>query len=243
MTAPNVDAPCSEWATEADLCSPCDDYAFDADTLAEALDVASSVLYKLSGRQFAGQCRETVLVGDPCVCPVSAPIVRRNLQRGRSTCTHDRMTLRGYPIREIHSVAVDGVKLVQGTDFRVEDFRDLVRLGGESWAAEVEVDYSFGQEPPPEGVHAAAVLACEIALACNPESAAGGAKCRLPKRVQSVTRQGVSLAFVDPFDFLDKGKTGVLEVDLFLQAVNPGGNASRPAVYSPDLPSRGRRIT
>jgi hypothetical protein len=53
--------------------------------------------------------------------------------------------------------------------------------------------------------------------------------------VQSITRQGISMAILDPFDFLDNGRTGVYQFDLWLATVNPTGLPRRSRVFSPDI--------
>jgi hypothetical protein len=93
-----------------------------------------------------------------------------------------------------------------------------------------EVAFFYGQEPPKAGKHAAAVLACELALACD-----GSDECRLPKRLQSITRQGVTAVVLDAFDFLNRRRTGLIEVDSFLAAYNPHGLTRRASVINPDL--------
>ena len=67
-------------------------------------------------------------------------------------------------------------------------------------------------------------------------------RSKLPKRVTNVTRQGLSMVVLDPMDFLDDGKTGVYEVDLFLKAYNPAKLQRRATVMSPDIGRRARRI-
>jgi hypothetical protein len=91
------------------------------------------------------------------------------------------------------------------------------------------VTYEFGTPPPPGGRMAASVLACQIAL-----NRCGGDGCVLPQRLQSITREGVSLAFADPLDFLTRGEVGIYEVDLWLNSVNPNKIMRRAAVYRAD---------
>lgn len=238
-----TDGPCQPWADLGDLCAPCNDYSGDEAILLDALAAASSVLYKLSGRQYPGVCSEEVIVGDPCRCAVSARYLLRSWRWGnRRPCKHDRVRLRGWPVVSIESVTIDGVDL-GASEYQVEDFAELVRVDGTAWPAEFNVAYSFGQDPPQEGVTAAAVLACELAKACDPDGIGAGSQCRLPKRVQSVTRQGVSMVFLDPFDFLNEGKTGLYEVDQFLKSANPNGLQQRPYLWSPDLGPPSRRVT
>lgn len=98
------------------------------------------------------------------------------------------------------------------------------------------VRFAFGTPPPPSGVQAAASLAAELALAWdNADSST-----RLPARVQTIVRQGESVTLIDPQDVLDKGRTGIPEVDLFLKAVNPAGLIGRSSAWSPDM-GRARR--
>src|SRR5690606_40707127 len=69
---------------------------------------------------------------------------------------------------------------------------------------------------PEAGVLAAEVLACELA-----KSWAGTGSCRLPKRVQNIVREGVTMTVMDQFEFLDDGMFGVYEVDTFIATFNP----------------------
>ena len=59
---------------------------------------------------------------------------------------------------------------------------------------------------------------------------------RCPQRVTQVSRQGMSWTLLDPQDFLDKGRTGIYQVDLFLSTVNPRRRRLRSRVFSPDVP-------
>lgn len=223
--------PCEAWATSSDLCSPCDDYALDSVLVDDALDIASEVLYVLSGRQFPGVCSETIR---PVFCGSRKEI---------------KLT---SPVVEVTEVKVDGEVLVEGTDYRVDDYSKLRRLDDEVWPGSQDLDledteedtfsvtYSFGAEPPDSGVKAAAVLACEIVLACQPELAG---QCRLPKNVTSVTRQGVTTTKQPLIVALEGGQTGIYEIDLFLTAWNPHKLRRRSRVLSPDLDQRNRRVS
>jgi hypothetical protein len=52
-----------------------------------------------------------------------------------------------------------------------------------------------------------------------------GQSCRLPERITSVTRQGVSWTVLDPMDFMQKGMTGLGAVDHWLSVANGRGPA------------------
>jgi hypothetical protein len=84
---------------------------------------------------------------------------------------------------------------------------------------------------------AAKALADQFVLAMQ-----GSEECTLPQRVTSISRQGMSMTLLDPQDFLDKGRTGIYQVDLFLTTINPDGARLRSRVFSPDTPrARTRR--
>lgn len=60
--------------------------------------------------------------------------------------------------------------------------------------------------------------------------ACGGGKCRLPRRVQTVSRQGVTYQMVDPTDIYRDGLTGLPEVDIWIASVNPNRLMGAPRV-------------
>jgi hypothetical protein len=68
------------------------------------------------------------------------------------------------------------------------------------------------------------LLAKEFMNACS------GGKCRLPRRVRSVSRQGVTMDMVDPTSIYAEGLTGLPEIDTWLKAVNPFTLAQPPKV-------------
>lgn len=241
MAAPNTST-CEPWATVADVCAPCDDYAFDLVQLEDGLQVASDVLFNLTGRQWPGECSTTVRPcgyrrADSCGCMSSRTCGCRRLSE---------LQLPG-PVVSVEQVKIDG-EVVPTARYRVDDHRHLVYLP-ESDSAERQgwpccqrldladteddtwsVTYTFGMAPPPGGVRAAAALGCQLALACSPESAG---QCRLPKRVTSITRQGVTLAMIDPLTLFADGLTGLAEVDLWVQSIILGAKRRRASVWVP----------
>lgn len=246
MAAPRTGT-CEPWATEADLCSPCNDYEQLGPIAGDYLQMATDVLYELSGRQFPGQCTDTVR---PCVPSSSCGC------RSDCTCLGSRQIELGvWPLVAVSQVKLDGVVLDSGR-YRVDDYRYLVRLPdadgtNPGWPTAQRLDlgddqqdtwsvtFSWGLDPPTMGVKAAAVLACELALACDPENADN---CRLPKSVTSVTREGVTLAMTDLGSLLSENRTGIPEVDLFLRASNPHRLRRRASAWSPDTVSTVRRV-
>jgi hypothetical protein len=97
------------------------------------------------------------------------------------------------------------------------------------------ITYDYGKPVPNDGRIAAAILACQIAL-----NRCGGESC-LPQRLKEITRQGVEMAFADPLEFLEKGQTGIYEVDLWLQSVNPSKLKRRSRLHRAD--KRGGNFT
>jgi hypothetical protein len=146
------------------------------------------------------------------------------------------------PIASIEEVVIDGA-LLQSTAYRVDNGNLLVRIDGQAWptcndlsqdssiglgaTGTWEVTYKQGLPVPVGGQVAAGILATEFA------KAAGDKDCALPKRVQSVTRQGITVAVLDNFDDIQVGHTGIWLVDSWVASVTKAPHHSR--VYSPDV--------
>lgn len=175
--------------------------------------------------------------------------------------TLHQIDLPNTPVTEVTSVLVDGTALDPSL-YRVDDYRYLVRLpdpdgSNPGWPCcqdlnlpsteenTFEVTFSYGMEPPAIGVIAAATLACELYMACEPEAFKG--KCRLPHNVIQVTRQGVSVlvqAVTELFTTRigQPARFGIWEIDLFLRTYNPYGTTGQTAIFSPDVPPTGKRV-
>lgn len=160
----------------------------------------------------------------------------------------DRVTLPGFPVVSITTVTIDGV-VVNPAKYRLDDQRDLVTVRAmaadpqwmfpacqrmdlpvtqpDTW----QVEYKYGAAPPGAGVAAAATLGCELALACQPSESPGRKACRLPNRVQTIIRQGVTMAILDPLTLFDQGKTGLADVDMWTASVLYGDRWRPAAVY------------
>ena len=260
---------CSSWATTADVCSPCTAETADLNAW---MQVASDLLFELSGQRFPGICTDTVR---PCAqnchddsARYYGDLVETSLTSwswfgtcgcGGDACgctTLSELTLTGWPLVSIEEVLIDGA-ILDPSRYRIDDWRRLVRLrddgsiSPDAWPTcqqldlatteedTFQIEFTYGQAPPAAGVAAAASLGCQLALAC-----AGSGDCRLPQRVQSITRQGVSMVLLDPFTFFDDGRTGLYDVDLFLAAYGPTSKKRWPAlVVNPDRHARVRRVT
>ncbi|WP_345410326.1 hypothetical protein [Nonomuraea salmonea] len=148
------------------------------------------------------------------------------------------------PVDSIVRVMQDGVELPADA-YRVDGHRTLVRTDGECWPdcqdlsapptepGTLAVTYRQGVPVPPGGIAAASSYACELVKAVCPGQGMGA--CRLPARVQTISREGVTMSFVDPMDHLERGLTGLPEVDAWVRAVNPDRLAQASRVYSVDL--------
>lgn len=167
------------------------------------------------------------------------------------------LELPGFPVLSIVEVMLDG-DLVTEDRYRVDDGRWLVYLAGddvrrgwpccqrmdrttgedETW----EVTYTWGGTPDAQGVPggtaAALSLGKELLLAGR-----GGKGCRLPTRVQNVTRQGVSWVLLDDLSMFSRGQTGLPEVDLWLSSLTLGRARRRSAIIDPHaVAMAGRRV-
>jgi hypothetical protein len=228
--------PCSLWTTADAVSACCSDLAEDAD-LDYAIEVASTVLYGLSGRRFGGACSAVVR---PMTRSRSCGPVWRGPDIWPAGCRRlGRVRLGGYPIREITQVRLDGV-ILDPAEYALLGRRYLVRATeGEVWPScqylereateegTFEVSYLYGLDPPITGQHAAARLACEIAKAC------AGQACSLPKNVERVIRQGVQVATnLSRNGEGGSGGFGLPEVDLFLGSLPT--TRRRAAIASPD---------
>lgn len=135
-------------------------------------------------------------------------------------------------VTEVVSVEIDGAAF---SDWRL-DGAWITRTDGRGWPVchdQTVVTYRHGLQPPPGGRAACVELAVEFGRAASddPDRA-----CRLPERVQSVTRQGITFDALDDMEFLSQGLTGIYSVDVWIRSVNPYGRPRSGQVWSPDLP-------
>lgn len=253
--APPSTGTCSPWAEVADLASPCAD--LDDELLAEGLQLASDVLFDLTRRRWPGLCEAAVR---PCGIRSTARWGVAGAgwcgcTSGRACCCKrlSEVRLPGYAVAEVTEVTIDGVVLDDAL-YRVDDHRWLVYLPESAEAerqgwpccqrldlptTEVDtwaVEYTHGTAPPTGGRRSAMSLGCQLATAWTPAVAG---ECALPKRVTSVARQGTTMTTVDPAALVDKGLTGLADVDLWVAAVNRGAAMRNATVWSPNGPGGG----
>lgn len=225
----------------------------------------SDTLFWLSGSQFQGTCQATlrpcVSFGSPILSPVwggDFPWIPARVDGQWINTIPDRscscdiggpcgcdglkqLDLHKTDVQSVDVVTIAGV-IVDASAYRLDEHRFLVRTDGGVWpccqdlskpATEEgtwSVDVTFGKLIPDSGKYAAKILACElIAAEYDPDN------CRLPFNVASAVRQGISYDFLTPELFLENGRTGLRQVDMFLSAANPKNLRRRGRVWSPDL--------
>ena len=251
--------PCTAWTTVDDVRDCCtDDELADSDTtlIDDAIVATSELLYEASGRRYPGTCQRTVRpCGEPGLCGVQV-LSRGHLVGwdGASWGGYDcgcqplsRVKLAGT-VREIVQVKIDG-DVVDPDDYRVDEYRWLVRKNGGQWPrcqsldyddteeGTFSVTYSYGRAVPGSGRRAAAQLACEVFRSCS--GSGEGGECALPNGVTRVTRQGITIerTFMQR-DQSGIWRSGIAAVDLFLNTYNPRGLARRATFWSPSSRAR-----
>lgn len=241
-----------------------------ADIEAMCLDsavVASEVLYELTGRQFTGSCGPVTVRpiqnqpdGRGTAAYYQWDGVTFNYGWGDwgqlygAWDNPPQIELRDFPINTIDEVKINGT-VIPTDEYKLLEGGALVRMlptansqptetyGWPTWQrldlpdtedGTFAVTYHYGQIPPAAGVLACNKLAQHIVL---PQL---GDSTKMPQRVTSVQRQGISSMTVDVMDIVKTGKTGIYEVDLFLRMSNPQQSSRQAAVWSPDM-DRSRR--
>lgn len=230
---------------------------------------ASEVLYALSGRQYPGECAETVR---PCSGGSALPgfswgrwsypwIPIKNgatwLNIGPACGCHvaydcgcngvNQVNLGRSDVTEVLSVNIDGTEL-NSSAWRLDEGRFLVRTDGNTWPCCQDLNKDIGETGTwyIELNYGAPVPSvgkqAASALALELVKACIGADCDLPQRVTNLVRQGVSMTLLDPQTFLTEGRTGLYLPDLFISTVNPHGLQRRATVWSPEVSGKGRRV-
>lgn len=231
------------WASHTDI--PDRPYEMhDPHTWCVYLAMATDILWAATGRRWRGAGRTATATlsaeyrDDPtyhdswgaCSCrrltashlATYGPRMRHH-EPTRVRLPHDDVTA-------VTSVTIDGSPV---TDWRLEGSW-LVRTGRRGWPMcgdRTVITYAYGRNPPLAGVAMCVELAIELGRASSDKP---DRVCSLPKRLQSVTRQGISYVALDDLDFLDKGLTGLYPVDVWVRSVNPKGRAQAASVWTPD---------
>ena len=231
------------------------------DAQRSAVLAASQALWALSGRQF-GTCSVTVrpcrtgcLAASPyqaakaaALIPFGSVLVLPVACGCPGSCGCGpvcEFQLPG-PAVEVTSIVIDGETLPPADYLMYEDGR-VVHSPGGCWPCCQDlslpagvtgtwtVTFVQGEPVPALGQRALAALAAEILSSCDDGK---GSICKLPSRVTQITREGVAID-LDTTSTLDDGFTGLPEVDLFIQAFNPG-KLSRPSRVWPSARTKHR---
>jgi hypothetical protein len=228
------------------------DYAYTEFT-EEAAQVASNLLWAMSGRKYTGE----TIVTERYTCTL------RNNRMGPSDRTNSpvlfggdvynipsgdydeyselvadglspdaRIRLRGRPVTKIISMRNKNGDILDPSSYYLVDHSTIHIKAGTPWTpCNIEITYAYGVPVPTAGKMAARKLAIEFARLW-----AGDEMCELPQRVTSVSRQGVSYTILDNQEFIDELRTGLYEIDLFLKVVNPDNARRKSKVFSVDTP-------
>ena len=223
-----VPGPCGPWTSSQAAWDCCGQptTVVDGDTcpvdFSAQVQMASEILYELSGRQWAGACEQTVRpcrIGSTCgiqvlsrgyvIGPWSWAGFGWNTPSWNGWGWGDanycgcqplsRIKLSGYPVREILEVKIDGV-VVDPTTYELVNWRWLVRLGDEHWPHCQALDLpdtedgTFSVEYRFGQDPPVSGQHAAAALACEMYKACGGGgDCEIPQNVTRLTRQGVTI--------------------------------------------------
>jgi hypothetical protein len=228
------------------------DYAYTEFT-EEAAQVASNLLWAMSGRKYTGETvvteRYTCTLRNNRMGPsdrTNSPVLFGgdvyNIPSGDydeySELTADgmspesRIRVRGRPVTRIISMRNRNGVILDPSSYYLVDHSTIQIKAGTAWTpCNVEITYAYGVPVPVAGKMAARKLAIEFARLWS-----GDEMCELPQRVTSVSRQGVSYTILDNQEFIDELRTGLYEIDLFLKVVNPDNARRKSKVFSVDTP-------
>lgn len=226
---------CAPWITAEDVLEHCSDDCGDQD-LGTHIDTATEILFLLSGQQFPGICEGSYR---PCQTDCGC-FCHTSTYSGHCGCSPPRVDLGPVVISSVTEVKIDGVVISPAT-YRLDEERFLTRVTtsgvNPGWpcsqdlaAPETDpntfiIKYTTGEAPPAGGKQAAAKFACELALA-----SAGSSHCKLPNRISSVVRQGVTISV----DLFGDGRTGIFMTDMWLKSINPAGLTHPTKIVSPE---------
>lgn len=254
------DVPPCDW-TITPVCDTEEWEAFDASVQDAATRWATQIMWAGTGRRY-GLCSVTVrpcrrFCDD---CPDGwfwsygqfMPYITNGIWRncgcgfgpGCGSCNASCQVPLPGPVDSITEVVVDGTTIDPDT-YRldaVDGMWWLVRNRHTDdelcWPECQNFDHPLGQEDtwsvtydkgiavPQVILDAAGILAVEWARGCT------GGTCRLPGRIQNLTRQGITTTMVSVDTLLARGLTGIVEVDQVITSFNPFGLPGRLRIAS-----------
>lgn len=240
------------WATVSDLPEAVRTL-HTADVWDGYLGLATDIMWAATGRRWAGLSAPVTAVLVPsgpvsggqgwpyrCTCTTGVGVLAARSVRGVvgvEVCGlgHEPVAVRllHSDVAHVLSLTVDGAAFLA---YQV-DGGWVTRTDGGTWPADrAVITYQHGRQPPPTAIRMCALLAGEFG-----KQDAGDGKCSLPRRLQTISRQGLTAVSLDTMEFIDKGRIGILAIDAWLASVNPHGRARAATVWSPDVP-RSRRV-
>lgn len=240
-TYPYIDA---EEFIGSSCCKEANELDVEDERVLDAIDDASIIIYYLTGKQFGGTC--TGRVRPPCLSGFC-----------HCGCTPNQIELGFWPVTELTSIRYQGETLEGAdlADFQINEFHYLARKDGEPFLSGnqfapaggthdneddgyvFEVTFEYGLTVPRLIKRATKALACELLKGCG--CLAG--PCKLPEKVTNITRSGLSMTVTSAADLLEKGRTGIYEVDMAIKVFNPIGMQSPSFIFQPQK-DYGRRI-
>lgn len=234
----------------------------DGITYAMICQSSSERLWKATGRRWMGAQTATIRphrLNDGCSCDLAGFMLptwgadlgdswwsRVYPEGGGCGCGSTHLDLAGGNVISVDEVLIDGA-VVDPATYRLYDNRRLVRQrdpatgSGGTWPCcqriEVpatepgtcQIRWTFGQLPPMDGQLAA--YAYSVERAKRYDTARGNG--RMPAQAKSVRSQDVDIT-IDDGQGIAEGRTGIPEVDEFVEAWNPKRLTRRARVYDPD---------
>lgn len=216
--------------------------ALSEEVRGRSLALASMTLTRLTGGRVS-ECPITVRPrsGHECGFTVSGTPFHPSNWSGTWTNNHTGFGLEVTlppPVGRIDEVKIDGVVLATNK-YRLVNGRHLLfspeivlPIWQDLFLADTEpgtmsVTYLNAYPVTQIGAVAAGLLAMEFAKACI-----GSGKCRLPREVTSIVRQGITMEIAA--GSFPNGLTGIREVDSYIASWNPNALSYAPTVWSPD---------
>jgi hypothetical protein len=265
VSTPLPSGACEPWP----ILWPCDVSCESPTATGHAAEMATDIIWALSGRQF-GLCEITLR---PCrrecvdedlfdreLLPWQGEHIQPALISGQwynltcggcpGSCSCTSISEARLPgiVHSVTEVKVDGVALPSSA-YRVDNDRLLVRTDGDQWphCNDLSVDDT---EPGTWSVTAVYGRAVPVGgqwavgeLACELLKAFKGEDCRLPRNVTQLARQGVTISYPDMNDLFSRGRTGLYLADIWISTVNPNRLTNRSRTYSVDRPQPRRTGT
>jgi len=218
---------CTAWIDEDERLADCGCPDGPQLIVQSAIEVATEMLYRLSGQQWPGLCTETRRPLPINIPPGSLPpfLPPYLISADWVVLPRDRVT-------SVTSMLIDGAAF---TDFLFYPPNWLVRTDNNAWPTPQDLDlatteddtwsvtYAYGAEPPEGGKMAARVLTSELVKACTNDTT-----CKIPTGAVRVTQRGVT------YDVGGDFRTGLQSVDAWLDSVNPLKRRRKARIISAD---------